>query len=558
MIVGIWLLYYCYFFGGKLSKYAKIASLFIFTVLTLFFVVGHKPAAAKAAGFDLVQTPGDGRVFLKENGCKRHIKDYNTFLSFGFNAGMIRQVGRAEFDSYPTAPELTTVMNYNGRVYAIISGMKAYVTTGDALTLNGFSWADLQPFADPTFGMLPDAPPLYAPVYRAIHIPSLGRVYLIENGYRRWIKDWNTWMAWKPFTGDFVNLESARSMVEAPPLSQVLNYNGSVYAIIGGQKAYVTTGAALTLNGFSWADLQPFADPTFGQIPTAPPLYAPRIIGCSDGLYFLTPTSRHHIEDWATYLALGGSYTPTDACSTIAVGPSLTRLIQGPDGRVMYIDSNIRRYVPDPGTFAGYGFSWASVRGIGQDVIDMIPEGAVMARWVSNLNGVDIPATSGRTGLEQHLWTNRGETNDAGHYAITNVPLNGPYSGINIQNGVAGQGAFGKLDPTVEQWYITMRWTYCTGWDDTAGCTGGVNASVKNWTLGKKVIVSNSTNGRKIVVAVGDFGPANWVTAQQGVVSGLSPEATDYMVGSRHNTGGDVLDYGWAVDQTLPLGPLTW
>lgn len=539
-------------------KFYKVSFLVIFGVLALFFVFGHKPSVARAASFDLIQTPGDGRVFLKENNCKRHIKDYNTFLSFGFNAGMIRQVGRDEFDSYPTAPELTTVLNYNGRVYAIISGMKAYVVSGDALTLNGFSWGDLQPFADPTFGMLPDAPPLYPPAYKAVHIPSLGRVYYIENGYRRWIKDWNTWMAWKPFTGDFVNLESAKSMVEAPPLSQVLNYNGMVYAIIGGQKAYVTTGAALTMNGFSWSDLEPFADPTFGQMTTAAPLSAPRIIGCSDGLYLLTSSQKHHIEDWATYLALGGTYTPTGACGSIASGASITRLIQGPDGRVMYIENNTRRYIPDPGTFAGYGFSWGSVRAVGQDVIDMLPEGASMARWVSVINGVSIPATSGLTGLEQHLWTNRGESDAAGHYAITGVPANGPYSGILIQNGVAGLGAFGKLDPTIEQWYITMRWSYCSGWDDSSGCTGGIDASLKAWHLGKKVIVSNPANGRKVVVAVGDFGPANWVTAQQGVVSGLSPEATDYMVGSKHNTGGDNLEYGWAVDQSLPLGPLTW
>jgi len=524
-----------------------------------------RPTPVKAASFDLIQTPGDGRVFLKENSCKRHIKDYNTFLSFGFNSGMIRQVGRAEFDSYPTAPQLSTVLEYNGRVYAIISGMKAYVVSGDALTLNGFSWGDLRPFADPTFSMLPDAPPLYPPTYKAVHIPSLGRVYYIENGYRRWIKDWNTWMAFKPFTGDFVNLESARSMAEAPPLSTVLNYNGNIYAIIGGQKAYVTSSAALVTNGFSWSDLQPFADPTFGQMPTAPPLYSPKLIACSGNIYYVAGDRKYHVENWETFSSLGGSYVDTPYCNQIADGGGMTRLMQYYDGRVFYIENNTRRYVPDGGTFVGYGFSWGQVRAVPQEVFDSIPEGASMARWVSSLNGVAMPTTSGLTGKEQHLWTTRGETDEAGHYAINGTPVNGV--SVTLQNGVAGTGAFGKLDPTIEKYYINMRWTYCEWYEDfsTPDSYGypttrsrNVNSSLKDWHLGKKIIVSNPRNGRKIVVAIGEAGPAIWVTNARGVTSGMSPEAIDYIVGANYGAGGDNLEYGFAVDQSLPLGPLTW
>jgi len=524
-----------------------------------------RPTPAKAASFDLIQTPGDGRVFLKENNCKRHIKDYNTFLSFGFNPGMIRQVGRAEFDSYPTAPQLSTVLEYNGRVYAIISGMKAYVVSGDALTLNGFSWSDLQPFADPTFSMLPDAPPLYPPAYKAVHIPSLGRIYYIENGYRRWIKDWNTWMAFKPFTGDFVNLESARSMTEAPPLSTVLNYNGNIYAIIGGQKAYVTSGAALVTNGFSWSDLQPFADPTFGQMPTAAPLYSPKLIACSGNIYYVAGDRKYHVENWETFLSLGGNYVNTSYCNQIADGGGMTRLMQYYDGRVFYIENNTRRYVPDPGTFSGYGFSWGQVRAVPQEVFDAIPEGASMARWVSSLDGVAMPTTSGLTGKEQHLWTTRGETDEAGHYAINGTPVNG--ISVTLQNGVAGTGAFGRLDPTIEKYYINMRWTYCEWYEDfsTPDSYGypttrsrNINSSLKDWHLGKKIIVSNPANGRKIVVAIGEAGPAIWVTNARGVTSGMSPEAVDYIVGANYGAGGNNLEYGFAVDQSLPLGPLTW
>lgn len=550
-----------------MSRFLLVLAVLLFAALGLFYVLKpNRQERAYAASFDLIQTSGDGRVFFMENGCKRHIKDFDTFLSFGFNTDMIRQVGQGEFDSYPTAPPLTRVLNYNGMVYAIISGMKAYVVSGDALVLNGFSWGDLQTFADPTFGMMPEAAPLTSNGIKAVHIPSLGRIYYIENGYRRWIKDWDAWYHWQFFTGPYINSEGAKDLVEAPPLTRLLEYNGNVWAIDLGTKRYVPSGEAVNLNGYSWSNLQPFAEPTFSQMAQTGDLTAPRVIACPGGIYFASGGTKHHIESWDAYLALNRHYVALSTCGGLPDGPSITRLIQGPDGRVMWIENGTRRWIPDVGTFNGYGFNWGLIRTVGQDVIDALPEGAQMARWVSSLDGVGIPSTSGRTGKEQHIWTSHLDGDEAGHYAITGVPPTGPYSGINLQNGVAGTGAFGRIDPNIEKWYITMRWGYCTWYEDfvirdgdyPSTQTTNCNASLKSWHFGKKVIISNPVNGRKLVAAIGEAGPAIWVTNVRGVTSGLSPEGTDYIVGSAYGTGGTVLEYGFAVDQNLPLGPLNW
>jgi hypothetical protein len=556
--------------NGDNQQVIKFVALISFSVLALLCsFLFFSPKKARAATFDLIQTSGDGRVFLKENFAKRHIKDFDTFLSWGFNTGMIRQVGRAEFDSYPTAPPISTVMNYNGDVYAIISGMKAHVVSSEALVLNGFSWGDMQTFADPTFGMLPTASELTSTGVKAVHIPSEGKVYYIENGYRRHFPNPDVWNNWKPFTGDFINSEGAKSLPLAPPMSRVMNYNGNVFVIVNGGKAHVASGEALVLNGFSWGDMQTFADPTYGQTTTLTALQAPRIISCSGGIYLARGGAKHHILTWDTYLNLGtpAANVSASACNSLPNGTEFGRLIQAPNGQVFYIEGNTRKYIPDPSTFSGYNFRVADVRQVNQSVIDDIGPGSEMSRWVSNLNGVGIPFTTGLTGKEQHLWTTGGEVSEAAHYSLTGVSPTGQYSGINTQNGVAGTGAFGKLDSNLERWYITMRWTYAEWYEDasTPDSFGypttrwrNINTSLKNWHLGKKVIVSNPKNGRKIVVGVGESGPAIWVTNARGVVSGLSPEATDYIVGASYSTGGDNLEYGWAVDQNLPYGPLNW
>lgn len=542
--------------------------LFISAIFYIF------PNHTKAANFDLIQTSGDGRVYLHENNAKRHIKDYDTFLSWGFNPGQIRQVSRAEFDSYPTAPPLTRVLNHNGRVYVVISGMKAYVTSGEALVLNGFSWADLQTFADPTFDMLPTAADLTASNVKVVHIPSLKKLYYIENGYRRWIKDWSTWENWRPYTGNFIDSESARSLVEAPPLSRVLEYNGRVFVVDNGQKRYVGTSEALILNSYSWSDLETFADPTFSNMSEGSALTSPRVVGCSSGIYLLSGGMKHHIETWDAYTALNEQYQSNAIACTLPTGPSINKLISAPDGRVYNISNNSRRYISSPGVFFGYGFNWTEVRAVGQDVIDVIPAGSDMATWTDSLSGYNIPATSGYTGKEQHIWTTRGESSDADHYAINGTAVQG--ESINLQNGVAGTGAFGRIDAGIEKYYITMRWNYTDWYEDTDGacnsstdehldtCSRNLNSTAKNWHLGKKVLISNARTSRKIIVAVGEAGPAIWVTNERGVVSGLSPEATDYIVGDRYfngrgtGTGGDSLEYHWLVDQSIALGPLTW
>jgi hypothetical protein len=570
--------------GNKLIVYTKnmktkTYKLCFLIVLVLASILTLRATPAKAATFDLIQPEGDSRVYLKENNAKRHIKDYDTFLSFGFTPSMIRRVSKAEGNSYPTAPQLTRVLNYNGMIYAIIGGQKAYVTSSEALILNGFSWGDLQPFADPTFGMLSEAAPLTAGNVKIVHIPSLGKVYYVENGYRRWIKDWATWQAWQSFTGPFVNSEAAKSMPEAPALSRVLNYNGNIYVIENGTKRYVPSNEALVLNNYSWSELQPFADPTFSQMPTGANMSAPRLVACNNSVYLIAGGARHHVETGDAYQAFGEPYINSNlACSMLPETSSITRLLQGPDGRTYYFGSNQLRYITSPGVFAGYNFSWSNVRAVGADVIAAIPLGLDMASWADTLNGIAIPATTGYVGKEQHLWTTAGDTTDAAHYALNNTAVMG--ESIRLQNGVAGNGAFGKMDPAVEKYYITMRWNYCDWHESATGETdsfgkpltkyswlnddqAGFN-SLKSWHMGKKVLVSNPATGRKIVVAVGESGPAIWVTRERGVVSGLSPEATDYIVGDHYyngrgaGTGGDNLEYHWLIDQTLPLGPLNW
>lgn len=94
-----------------------------------------------------------------------------------------------------------------------------------------------------------------------------------------------------------------------------------------------------------------------------------------------------------------------------------------------------------------------------------------------------------------------------------------------------GQGSTGAVVPVLDEaWYISMYWS-----DPPAG--------------GTRMIVRNPANGRAVVASAGyETGPI-----ANGSIAGVTEEVHDYL-GSAHQSD---LEIGFAVDQALPLGPLT-
>lgn len=74
------------------------------------------------------------------------------------------------------------------------------------------------------------------------------------------------------------------------------------------------------------------------------------------------------------------------------------------------------------------------------------------------------------------------------------------------------------------------------------------NNTAKNWHRGRKVLVTNPANGRRLVTIILEAGPAIFTNR----VSGLSPEAMIALGAVTDNT----LEYGFMIDQSIPVGPL--
>jgi hypothetical protein len=126
------------------------------------------------------------------------------------------------------------------------------------------------------------------------------------------------------------------------------------------------------------------------------------------------------------------------------------------------------------------------------------------------------------------------------------------------------------------EFYGNMRWGYVkwawSGKSEPGGTTG-----TYSWMQQKtrKLLVTNPTNGRSIVVAAIEAGPAPFAGSSSGEsappywsgyiegtpaeydgrVSGLSPAAWEALGAKQTVDGkGDILEYGWASDQSLQSG----
>ena len=158
------------------------------------------------------------------------------------------------------------------------------------------------------------------------------------------------------------------------------------------------------------------------------------------------------------------------------------------------------------------------------------------------LEGIPLPAYSGKVGREQHLCLTMSEEPPALHYAVSNTPPAARNGMAWQESGGSGYGAWGKAPPVDdERYYVCMRWNY-------TDMNGQPILASKDWYYRKRVLVINPANNKRVIASIVEYGPAPWT----GRVSGLSPEA---MLALGAVTD-DNLTYYWALGQGLPPGPI--
>ncbi|MDO8472094.1 MAG: hypothetical protein Q7S64_03050 [bacterium] len=528
-----------------------------------------QPLSAQAANDgDLVQAVGDSKVYLIEGSSKRYIPTADVMQGWGFNAGMVRRISKAELNGHPNGPRLTRLIQWGGAVYFVENGQKRYVPNAESLAFYGVTFASLTDVNTSTHDRLSTGAELSAP--RTVRIPNDNKVYLLEDGVRRPFADDTSMAAWGYSREGTAVSAAAKSIPVGPKVANVVENDGNVYAVENGKRRHVISDSAVLTNGYKWENVTHINGSTRDTLAQDNPIRPNALIRATGetDVWFMDADTRHLVPDETIMNAWGYNTSqivdlPRSIVYKYSEGSKLSRYIKtGGDTKYYIVDGKHKKVTNETIQKRIFGIKDGDQQDMGETGFQFSGDGGELTNGLTTFEGYNIPIDRGKTAKEQHLYLNKAEADlgrtNAGadkHYADSSTPT-------ASRNGMAGgYGAFGsEASPASidqERYYITMRWNYCEWYEDSGnldsfGRTGtycrNLNSTAKSWHRHKRVIVTNPSNGKQVVVSVEESGPAIWT----GRVSGLSPEAMD-AVGAVTNTE---LYYYWAGDQNISLGPL--
>ena len=132
--------------------------------------------------------------------------------------------------------------------------------------------------------------------------------------------------------------------------------------------------------------VKPSQTPTSEPVSATPGIPTPDVMGnlapCQMGgleVYLVIASQRRHIEDMATFLALGYTSDQIVDCgvaATLPEGQPLTRLLKGSGDPVYWLQDGRRRHIPNMEAFTALGFQVDQIAAVPDAVLAHWPEGA--------------------------------------------------------------------------------------------------------------------------------------------------------------------------------------
>lgn len=449
-------------------------------------------------------------VYMMQNNVRQPITSPEVFESYGLNWGQVRRATDFELSIIPVSGAFNTVKTYregsligaqSGAVYRVASnGVLQYIPSPNIFTSQGYSWD--------TIVRLPD---------RVVNqYTKSGRVGF-GNG-------------------------------------ALISYGGGVFLIENGLKRGVPSPAIFNARGFRWSNVIAVSEDEFNTNAMGQALSD--IQSASLDGYTIPATSGRTAREQHLPLSCNETdvehYTRSATPSSIIVPNDLLNTggsfaIKCPDG------SKNSSYAPFSVEEEKYYITmrWNYVRWyeatstLSQNITassDRIPvnnpSDFPSTGWVI-VNG-EIIAFNGKDG--NSLIVSRVK-DDKGNDILQR--------GVDSPSVAASPRAH-NIGSTVQEVYIfraatETRANIWRGRTRTALLSNTNEA--KNWHRGKKVLVTNPANGRRLVASIMESGPAIFT----GRVSGLSPEA---MLALDTSTDKNDLEYGFLLDQSIPVGPL--
>jgi len=214
----------------------------------------------------LVKSSSRSEVYLVDSGTKHHIPDPFHFQLWGFRWGDIATLSDNAIDQIPTGANVTFLVKGSGSaVYFMDSGYKHWIINPSVFSDWGFRWDQIRTYSDDLVNTIWTGAPM-----TSLLKGSGSAVYLIENGYKHWLPNPDVFNRWRlngtdirPYSDLLVN-----AVYTGTPLSHLVKAsNGRVYLVENGKRRWITSPRAFQNRGYKWSDVRTLPDSLINRLP---------------------------------------------------------------------------------------------------------------------------------------------------------------------------------------------------------------------------------------------------------------------------------------------------
>lgn len=169
------------------------------------------------------------------------------------------------------------------KVYLVEGGLRRWITDSATFVAKGYDWNSVAVISDMELGIYGEGKDITG--YAAMREGSLVkgsafRVYLIEGGKRRWVRDERTFASLGYEWGDIVSISdqellrySEGQVLAKDALGDGMLVKGvgpEVYLLSGGEKCHISSPQAFERNNFKWPSIVAVSDETISTYPDGP------------------------------------------------------------------------------------------------------------------------------------------------------------------------------------------------------------------------------------------------------------------------------------------------
>jgi hypothetical protein len=359
-------------------------------------------------------------IYVMSGGLKRHMPNMETFEVRRYDWSRIFTLPDSVVDSIPTGRTLPSAladgnmfMGSGPQVYVMQGGTKRHVLSEAVFTACGYGWDAVGGLSDSTLATIPTGAaisgepcPRFLPSDGALVRGSGPAVYLMKGGVKRHVPSPATFETLRYRWGDLdglVDSQLSRIPTGTPLLDMLtsgLLLKGSgpeVYVMQGGVRRHIVDGDVLAACGYSWSAIYYPPDSSLNSIPTGSPLtgspcpvFSPptgRLLkGAGPEVFFVQSGLRRHIPNAQTLTARGFRYSNIDFVhdsylDDIPAGRPIFdvltdgNLLKGPGPQVYVMQGGRRRHIISETVLGTCSYSWNAVRAISDADIASIAMG---------------------------------------------------------------------------------------------------------------------------------------------------------------------------------------